>query len=83
MTPKNSKPVMGWLMLAIMAIALAAPTVFGQTNVVEFPSLPDGSAWISGLTTIFVSAAGLGLGILGLRFVIRMIAAGLASRRAK
>jgi len=67
---------MYWAVLAFLSLALIPASA--QTSVVDFPTLPDGATWVEGLTTIFVSAAGLGLGILGLRLVIRMIRKGLA-----
>jgi len=68
----------------IVFVALAVPALcLADTSIVTFPDLPSGSAWVTGLTTLFVSAAGLGLGILGLRFVVSMIAAGLARRKAR
>lgn len=55
---------------------LLSASAWAQTNI-EFPYLPDGSDWVSGLLSLFVSAAAIGLGVLGLRFVVRMIRAGI------
>lgn len=72
----------GWLVA--LFISLFVPVVAkADTSIVTFPDLPSGASWVTGLTTLFVSAAGLGLGILGLRFVISMIAAGIARRKAR
>jgi len=44
---------------------------------IDFPALPV-SDWVTvGLTTTFVSAAALGLGILGCRWVVSMIKVGV------
>jgi len=59
---------------------LLGASAWAQTNV-EFPTLPDGSAWVSGLLTLFVSAAAIGLGVMGLRFVVRMIRAGVTGMK--
>lgn len=68
-------------MAALFLILLGVSPALAETSIVTFPDLPSGSAWVTGLTTLFVSVAGLGLGILGLRLVIRMIKAGLAARK--
>lgn len=70
-------------LLAIVLSLFVGAVAQAQTSIVSFPDLPVGSTWVTGLTTLFVSAAGLGLGILGLRFVIGMIKAGLGSRKAR
>lgn len=70
------------LLSVLLAVCFGA-TAQAATSIVTFPDLPSGDAWVTGLTTLFVSAAGLGLGILGLRFVISMIVAGLARRKGK
>lgn len=64
----------GVLSLVCLFVALSSQAA---TSIVTFPDLPSGDSWVTGLTTIFVSAAGLGLGIVGLRLVIRMIRSGL------
>jgi hypothetical protein len=72
----------GYLCWVAFGVFLAAMKASAQTAV-TFPTLPDGSAWVNSLTTLFISAAALGLGILGLKFVISMISAGLAKRRGR
>lgn len=72
-----------FVLLAVVALVVVGQSAIAQTSVVSFPDLPEGTSWVTGLTTLFAAAAGLGLGILGLRFVIRMIAAGLAARKAR
>lgn len=69
---------MNWkkFLLTLAIILGASLPMFAQTAI-TFPTLPDGGDWVTALTAIFISAAGLGLGILGLRLVIRMIKAGL------
>ena len=66
------------VLLAGLAGLLGA-SAWAQTNV-EFPTLPDGGAWVSGLLTLFVSAAAIGLGVMGLRFVVRMIRSGIGMK---
>jgi hypothetical protein len=75
-TKKGNMKVIVRMLVFVFALVLGL-SVQAQSSVVDFPTLPSGAAWVTGLTTIFVSAAGLGLGILGLRLVIRMIKAGL------
>lgn len=70
-------------LIGIWAIVIGSVVGAMAQTTVEFPTLPSGSAWVTGLTSIFIAAAGLGLGILGLRFVISMISAGLARRKAR
>jgi len=67
-----------WAVVLSLFVGVSAQA---QSDLVTFPSLPSGDAWVSGLTEIFVAAAGLGLGILGLKLVIGMIKAGLARKR--
>lgn len=73
--------------MAVVATVLFVLAITGvaqaETSIVTFPDLPSGTAWVTGLQTLFIAAAGLGLGILGLRFVVSMIAAGLARRKAR
>jgi len=66
---------------AVVLGLFVAISANAQSDLVTFPDLPSGTAWVTGLTSIFVAAAGLGLGILGLRLVIGMIKAGLARRK--
>lgn len=72
-------------MAAFLAILILLVVTGAQaaTSVVTFPDLPASTDWTSGLETVFIAAAGLGLGILGLRLVIGMIKAGLGSRKAR
>lgn len=49
----------------------------GIREQIEFGGM-GGSSWIQSLALLFGVVAGLGLGIVGLRFVIRMIREGLS-----
>lgn len=72
-----------FVLLAVVALVVFGQSAIAQTSVVSFPDLPSGTDWVTGLTTLFAAAAGLGLGILGLRFVVGMIKAGLAARKGR
>lgn len=75
---------MNWkkYLLALAFILGAALPMFAQTDI-TFPTLPSGDSWVTGLKALFISAAAVGLGILGLKYVIRMLSAGLAKMRGK
>jgi hypothetical protein len=61
-------------------IRLGAPgqSFFGVPTV----QLPDGSSWPPVLAGLFAAAAALGLGILGLKFVVLMIRSGIGGSSA-
>lgn len=70
-------------LIVTLAVLFTAYEGVAATSIVTFPDLPSGTSWISGLTDIFTSAAGLGLGILGLGLVIGCIVAGLYLKKRK
>lgn len=68
-----------------MVLLLAWPSFAGPSNqywldtllVMDSNVYQGASDWVTGLLSVFILAAGLGLGAIGLRFVVRMIRAGV------